>query len=78
MATTIQVQESTKESLERLKAGSQSYDDVIQALLQERAEHDPWLEEMARRMDAVKSGKERLLPQSALEEYHKKRMARMH
>jgi predicted CopG family antitoxin len=78
MATTIQVHESTKEALERLKAGRQSYDDVIQALLQERSEHDPWLEEMARRMGDVKSGKEKLLPQSVLEEYHKKRMARMH
>lgn len=76
MATTIQVQESTKEALEHLKAGRQSYDEVIQALLQEREAQDPWWEEMTGRMEAVKSGKEKLLPQSALEEYHRKRMTR--
>ena len=76
MVTTIQVQESTKEALEHLKAGRQTYDEVIRALIQEREAHDPWWEEMASRMEAVKSGKEQLLPQRALEEYHRKRTAR--
>jgi predicted CopG family antitoxin len=55
-ATTISVRSSTRERLESLKTGGQSYDDVIDQLLNQ-AEDPEWLEEMGRRILEHRSGK---------------------
>lgn len=74
MATSIQVHPATKDALERLKAGGQSYDDVIQALLEDREEHDPWLDEMEKRIEDVKSGRVKLLTEKEWVEHYRKRV----
>lgn len=54
--TTISVRESTRAGLQRLKTGGQSYDEVIQAILEELEERDPWLAEMEQRIADWKRG----------------------
>ena len=60
--TTIPVRESTRAELQRLKTGGQSYDEVIQTILEELEERDPRFAEMERRIADWKSGKVKLEP----------------
>ncbi|MCI4373589.1 MAG: hypothetical protein L3K02_08120 [Thermoplasmata archaeon] len=60
--TTIPVRASTRDELQRLKSGGQSYDDVIRAVLEELEEKDPWFEEMERRLNDIHSRKAKLQP----------------
>ncbi len=55
--TTIPIRTSTRDELETLKTGGQSYDDLIRALLEELEARDPWYEEMERRIGEVRSGR---------------------
>lgn len=65
--TTIPVHASTRDALARLKAGGQSYDDVIHAIIEELKARDPWLEEMRGRLEEIKAGKVKLVPFEALQ-----------
>jgi Arc/MetJ-type ribon-helix-helix transcriptional regulator len=56
------VRESTRAELQRLKAGGQSYDEVIRAILEELEERDPWLAEMEQRIADWKKGKVKAEP----------------
>jgi predicted CopG family antitoxin len=70
--TTISVRESTRAELQRLKAGGQSYDEVIRAILEELEERDPWFAEMERRISDWKDGKVKLAPIETLWEKDRK------
>ena len=74
MATTIAIKQGTRVRLEAMKTGSQTFDDVISALLNEREEVDPWLQEGLRRIEEVQSGKVKLLSQDEYIEYHQRRL----
>jgi predicted CopG family antitoxin len=73
--TTISVRESTRAELQRLKAGGQSYDQVIRAILEELEERDPWFAEMERRISDWKDGKVKLEPIETLWEKDRKSRA---
>jgi predicted CopG family antitoxin len=73
--TTISVRESTRAELQRLKAGGQSYDEVIRAILEELEERDPWFAEMERRISDWKDGKVKLGPMETLWEKDRKSRA---
>lgn len=60
--TTIPVHASTRDELNRLKTGGQSYDEVIRTILKELEERDPWYQDMVRRIREVQSGKVKLVP----------------
>lgn len=74
--TTIPVRESTREELQRLKTGGQSYDEVIRTILEELEERDPWFAEMEQRILEWEQGKVKLEPIETLWDKDRKARAR--
>lgn len=73
--TTIPIRTSTRDELESLKTGGQSYDDLIRALLEELETRDPWYKKMERRIGEVRSGRIKTEPTETL--FKRDKRARM-